>query len=152
MANNDKDYSQLSENLFQAIDIIYQERMKGMQFNKTVKVSITDISNAAKGEYIVSDVSSTFTSYSEITTYQIGNYVYVLIPNGDYNQQKSIIGRYVTADSEYYNYVKPSESFVNISFNLSKASLLSESREIDSATLPTTVLSTVPSDFNPTVW
>lgn len=112
------DYTRLSENLFAAVDTIYQERIKGLQYNKTIKCSITDISNASKGEYTVTDGSSTFTAFSEITTYQVGNYVYVLVPNGDYTQQKSIIGRYVTADSEYYTYVKPTESFVNITGNI----------------------------------
>lgn len=112
------DYTRLSENLFTAVDTIYQERIKSLKFNKTVKCSITDISNASKGEYTVTDGSSTFTAFSEITTYQVGNYVYVLVPNGDYTQQKSIIGRYVTADSEYYTYVKPTESFVNITGNI----------------------------------
>ena len=112
------DYTRLSENLFAAVDTIYQERIKGLQYNKTIKCSITDISNASKGEYTVTDGSSTFTAFSEITTYQVGNYVYVLVPNGDFTQQKSIIGRYVTADSEYYTYVKPTESFVNITGNI----------------------------------
>lgn len=116
MATND--YTQLAENLFGAMQTIYAEQMKTLDFNKTTRCSIVDDSKAEQGEYRVSDGSAEFVAYSETKTYKVGNYVYVLIPNNDYNQQKTIVGKYVTADSEYYTYVKPSDSFVDITNNI----------------------------------
>lgn len=116
MATND--YTQLAENLFGAMQTIYAEQVKTLDFNKTVRCSIIDDSKAEQGEYRVSDGSTEFVAYSETKTYKVGNYVYVLIPNNDYNQQKTIVGKYVTVDSEYYTYVKPSDSFVNITNNV----------------------------------
>lgn len=116
MATND--YTQLAENLFGAMQTIYAEQMKTLDFNKTTRCSIVDDSKAEQGEYRVSDGSAEFVAYSETKTYKVGNYVYVLIPNNDYNQQKTIVGKYVTADSEYYTYVKPSDSFVDITNNV----------------------------------
>lgn len=114
------DYNQLSEDLFQAMSIIAAEQLKGLQFNQTLKCSITDISNADKGEYTVTDGSSIFTAYSENNSYRVGNYVYVLVPNGDLTQQKTILGKYVSSNSEYYTYTKPSDTFVNITGNISE--------------------------------
>lgn len=112
------DYTQLSEDLFAAMSTITAEQLKSLKFDKTIKCSITDATNAEKGEYIVSDGSTTFTAYSETTTYRKGNYVYVLVPNGDFALQKTILGKFVTVDSEYYTYVKQSDRFVNITGNI----------------------------------
>ena len=65
--------------------------MKNLQFDKTVKCSITDDSKSEQGEYTVTDGSSTFKAYSESTKYSNGASVYVNIPNGDYNNKKLII-------------------------------------------------------------
>ena len=113
-----KDYNQLLDDVFSAVDVITQKRIESLDFNKTVKCSIVNNINADKGEYTVTDGSATFLAYSEKKDYKIGAYVYVLIPNGDYAQQKMIVGKYVTVDSEYYTYVKPSDAFINITDNL----------------------------------
>ena len=96
MAN---DYNQLLDDVFSAIDVIAQKRIESLDFNKTVKCSIVNNINADKGEYTVTDGSATFLAYSEKKDYKIGAYVYVLIPNGDYAQQKMIVGKYVTVQN-----------------------------------------------------
>ena len=50
--------------LFDAMDIIAAQRVKNLQFDKTVKCSITDDSKSEQGEYTVTDGSSTFKAYS----------------------------------------------------------------------------------------
>ena len=66
----------------------------------------------------MSDGASTFTAYSDITTYQNDTSVYITIPEGDYNNKKIILGRRTSSDSEYFNYVAPSETFVDITGDL----------------------------------
>ena len=87
--------------LFDAMDIIAAQQVKNLQFDKTVKCSITDDSKSEQGEYTVTDGSSTFKAYSESTKYSNGASVYVNIPNGDYNNKKLITGRYDQDRNDY---------------------------------------------------
>ena len=54
------------------------------------------------------------------TDYLIDQSVYVLIPNGDYSNQKIITGKYLASENEVYTYKSPLESFVDITGNLFK--------------------------------
>lgn len=110
------DKNEAMENLFKAIDIITQERLTNLGYDKTIKATITDDSNADKGEYIVSDGSSDFIAYSNVK-YSVGTIVYVIIPQGDYDNTKLIVGKY-TDENSTYNYVSPSDDFLDITHNL----------------------------------
>ncbi len=110
------DKNEAMENLFKAIDIITQERLTNLGYDKTIKATITDDSNADKGEYTVSDGSSDFVAYSNVK-YSVGTIVYVIIPQGDYDNTKLIVGKY-TDENSTYNYVSPSDDFLDITHNL----------------------------------
>lgn len=110
------DKNEAMENLFKAIDIITQERLTNLGYDKTIKATIIDDSNADKGEYTVSDGSSDFVAYSNVK-YSIGTIVYVIIPQGDYDNTKLIVGKY-TDENSTYNYVSPSDDFLDITHNL----------------------------------
>ena len=114
MANN------IQESIFQAIDTITSKRLNDLEYDKTIKCTIADNSNAAKGEYTVTDGVSTFLAYSNDTTYSVDQKVYVNIPNGDMKNQKIITGKYVDSDenSKYYNYVSPIQDFLDITGNI----------------------------------
>ena len=108
----------LSSELFQAFDKIVSQKIESLNFNTTLTCTVTDDSQADSGIYKVSDTITTYTAYSDITTYRNGNSVYVLVPNGDYNQQKMIVGSYNTESADTYVYTKPSDRFVNLTENL----------------------------------
>ena len=108
--------------LFDAMDIIAAQQVKNLQFDKTVKCSITDDSKSEQGEYTVTDGSSTFKAYSESTKYSNGASVYVNIPNGDYNNKKLITGRY-DQDRKDYNTNDPEKSYIDITQNLISSSI-----------------------------
>ena len=110
--------SSLSENLFQAVDILLSSRMHDMQYDKTVLCKIESSTDKEKGEYIVTDGASRFVAYSENTSYQDGTSVYVTIPGGDYNQRKLIAGRYVEDNGEHFTYRAPFEDYLDITENL----------------------------------
>lgn len=110
--------NEISENLFQAIDIITSQRLAGLQYDKTLICTIEDASKAETGEYTVSDTSSRFQAFSENTKYTKGTRVYVSVPNGDMNNQKMITGKCVSGDSTPYTYMAPFESFIDISGNI----------------------------------
>lgn len=108
--------------LFDAMDIIAAQQIKNLQFDKTVKCSITDDSKSEQGEYTVTDGSSTFKAYSESTKYSNGASVYVNIPNGDYNNKKLITGRY-DQNRKDYNTNDPEKSYIDITQNLISSSI-----------------------------
>ena len=106
------------DDIFKSIDIIIDGRLQGLKFDKTITCSILSNKNAARGEYTVTDGATTFKAYSDVTTYQVNQYVYVKVPNGSFNNKKIITGRYVEENSEYYTYVPPLDSFIDMSHNL----------------------------------
>lgn len=111
------EYQQSLTKLFEAMDIVMAKNLQELAFDKTVKCSITDDSNSDKGEYTVTDGSSTFKAYSESVKYATGSSVYVTIPNGDYNNKKLITGRY-DQDRSDFNINDPEKSYIDITQNL----------------------------------
>ena len=57
--------SNISENLFQAIDILMSSKLHDMKYDKTILCKIESSIDSEDGEYIVSDGSSKFVAYSE---------------------------------------------------------------------------------------
>ena len=94
----------VSDNLFEAMDIIIGARLHELAYDKTIICTIEDASKKADGEYQVTDGSTTFTAFSNVTTYTEGSKVQVTIPNGDWSAQKTIIGKY-KEDDKPINYV-----------------------------------------------
>ncbi len=91
------DSTDISEQLFEAIDAIIKQRLSKLDFDKTITGTITDNSNKNFGKYqVTTDSNIIFTAYSEITVYEVGEKVYIRIPENDYTKQKVITGRYIS--------------------------------------------------------
>ena len=100
--------------LFKSIDLITQSAINKLQVNKTITCRIIDNSNATYGEYLVNDGSTTYTAYDKSKEeYEVDEQVYVLVPNGDYNNQLTILGRIVSENSKPFNWVSPMENYLN---------------------------------------
>ena len=110
----------MSENLFQAIDILTSKRVGGLKFDKTLLCKIIDDTKSIRGEYRVTDGSSTFTAYSDVTTYRNGASVYVVIPEGDFSKRKIITGKHIEDGGEYYTYISPFRNYLDITGNFIK--------------------------------
>lgn len=121
------DYSEI---LMQSMDVLVNKRLSDLQFDKTIICTIVDASNAEKGEYEVTDGATTFTAYSKDVTFKEEDSVYITIPNGDYGNQKLIVGKHV-GQGESLTYISPLDTFINITGDLcnftSTASLLANS-------------------------
>ena len=107
-----------AENVFGAIDIIVQERMKDLKFDKTIVCSIVE--NLGEGIYTVSDGSSQFEAVSDIMSYAVGFQVNVLVPQGDFNNQKTITGRYISKDGDVNSvrYMTPFDNCLDVTGNI----------------------------------
>ena len=101
----------LGEQLLQAMSIVSESSVKKINFDTTKTYNIKEVPKEGYGDYIVTDGSVSFTAYSD-ASYRVGETVYVQIPEGDFNNQKNIIGRKVTNLTEPYNYVRPLDQLI----------------------------------------
>ena len=116
MANNT---NSAMENLFQAIDIIVGDRLASLNYDKTIKVTVIDDSQSSKGIYVVSDGATEFNAIcNPDVVYTKGAIVYVVVPEGDWNNEKLIVGRYSNNGDDYFNYANTNDDFLDVTHNL----------------------------------
>ena len=104
-----------------AVDTIVSKKLEGLEYDITKLCTVIDDTSRSKGKYIVSDGTARFEAYSTDTTFREGNSVLVIIPNGDYNMQKTISGRIATTNTEPFNYTSPMDTMVKITSNIFNA-------------------------------
>lgn len=116
-----KDYNDI---WLQAMDTLVAQRLSEVKFDETIVCTIVDASERANGRYTVTTNDQIkFIATSEKTNYIVDQQVYVLIPQGDYSQEKTIIGRYSSADDQKpIAYVSPLEKVVKMSLNYAEDS------------------------------
>lgn len=88
--------SDLKESLFEAIRVIAQAEDSKLTFTKTIEATIFDNSQAPDGIYQVQYQDGVFPAYTDAdnkVTYNVGDAVLVLIPDGDFSKQKRILGK-----------------------------------------------------------
>lgn len=107
-----------AEQLLEAVDVLFSQRIKSINFDSTIVCTIVDASKAELGQYTVSDGSVKFVAYSKETDFKNEDQVLVTIPNGDYNQQKIIVSKYIVNKNEPYTYVNPFSTIVDVTGNL----------------------------------
>ncbi len=104
----------------EAVDLIVEQRLKGIQYDSTILCTIIDDKDKDAGIYRVktTDGVAAFLAYSEKTDYSNSDNVYVQIPNGDMNEQKFIIAKKTDKTNIPLSYKPPFASFINITGNL----------------------------------
>lgn len=100
---------QIAENMLTAMQIIAESQPNNNDI--TIDGFIVDASRAKEGVYTVGSGYSQFTAYA-FTTYKENDDVYILIPGGDYNKTKFIVGRRMTESSGAYNVTDELENMV----------------------------------------
>lgn len=80
------------ENMCQAIDVIVKKAISNLPFNITLTCYIEKEIEVGQ-KYLVKSLNETFKVLSNGTKYEIGDKVYVLVPNNDYTKTKIIIGK-----------------------------------------------------------
>lgn len=100
---------QMAENMLTAMQIIAESQPNNNDI--TIDGFIVDASRAKEGVYTVGSGYSQFTAYA-FTTYKENDDVYILIPGGDYNKTKFIVGRRMTESSGAYNVTDELENMV----------------------------------------
>lgn len=110
---------QMAENMLTAMQIIAESQPNNNDI--TIDGFIIDASRAKEGVYTVGSGYSQFTAYAS-TIYKENDDVYVLIPGGDYNKSKLIVGRRMTEGSGAYNVIDELEDMAF--FHSSDSSLI----------------------------
>ena len=69
----------ITDTILDAVDILIDNKVSNLQFNKTVRAKISEVIDASIGKYKVQYQNSYFTAYSSDSnaTYQKGSEVYV---------------------------------------------------------------------------
>ena len=102
-----------------AIDEIVTTKLQGIQCDITKLCTVVDDTYNYQGKYVVSDGSaSKFEAFSTDTSYQNNNNVLVTIPNGDFNLQKTIVGRVAATDTTPFKYTSPLNQMIKIENDL----------------------------------
>lgn len=106
----------LQESILQAVDTLVQNRVAGIEADKTVIATIVACSNAFTREYKVSYNGGYMVAYAqEGVTYSTNAAVYVLVPQGDFTQKKTIIGKtQAIEDDENISFVSSALSDYNM--------------------------------------
>ena len=85
--------SDISQNLFAAIDTIVDKKIASATYDSTIQATIIDISNRSKGRYTVQYQDAVFEAFATGgTKYNLRDNVYVLIPTNRFENNKYIIG------------------------------------------------------------
>ena len=86
--------SEVSDQLFQAIDTLIENKISDLQYDKTVQGTIYSVINLDAGEYKVRYNGNIFSAYAidPQDTYKKKDKVYVIIPEGDFSNRKVITG------------------------------------------------------------
>lgn len=117
MSQNKIDYP---EQIYKAIDIITNKRLEALQYDITIEATITDDAQAEKGVYTVSNGNASFLAYSKDSEYKNNDVVMVTIPQGNYNNQKIIVGKKINEEKEEtpIEFKRPFSNLINITNNI----------------------------------
>lgn len=101
------------------MSIIANSSVDKVKFDSTIECTITDATDKLIGKYKVKNESyAEFYAYSQITTYNKDDKVYVQIPKGDYNSTKFIVGKKTDKNEDKpYNFVNPFNTFIDLTGN-----------------------------------
>lgn len=111
--NNTIDYGGI---LVEAMGLVAEDIVSTLKFDRTIACVITDASKAHKGIYTVQYDNAKFTAYSENQTYKKDDNVYVLVPENDFSNEKTILRKFTTDDNaESIAYVSPLAKIVAMS-------------------------------------
>lgn len=84
----------LTEQILQAVEIVADEKISKLEYDKTIRATIFSIVNLDTGEYKVRYNGNIFSAFATDlkATYKIDDSVYVIVPEGKFSNKKMITG------------------------------------------------------------
>lgn len=110
----------ISEQLLSAMEVISNEAVSKLKYDKTVQTEIYSIVNLDTGEYKVRYLGNVFSAFaSDLTeTYKVEDIVYVNVPEGDFSNKKMITSKVSSSSLSYGQMVSLTNSMTDVSPNL----------------------------------
>ena len=106
----------LADEVLDAVEILVENKVSGLQFNKTVRAKIAETMDASIGKYRVQYQNSYFTAYASDsdTNYSKGTEVYVEILSNDFEKNALIIGSVRRLGTNYINIIEELDKYINV--------------------------------------
>lgn len=117
MADSTK-VNDLQEKLLKSMSIVNNRLLSSISYDKTITATITDDSYRDQGKYTVSDGTKTFVAYSAVTNYTKNTTVFITIPNGDWENQKMIIGKKTAENDTPFVFTQPFDTIFDETDNV----------------------------------
>ena len=117
MVNNTR-VNELQNKLLQAMDIINAHALNNINFDKTITCTIEDDTYKKEGKYEVSDGSKFFMAYTNDTKLRKNDVVYVTIPQGNFENQKMIIGKKTSETDTPFVFTTPFDTIFDMTDNI----------------------------------
>lgn len=115
LAGNIDKVNQFQQQILESIETYYNEKSKQNKYDITVEATIIDVSKKPEGIYRVRTNGAEFEAYSTSGSYYKNDIVLVSVPNGDYTNQKFILGRKADADENVtFAFKLPFDDFIGL--------------------------------------
>lgn len=111
-----------SEALLTAMDLLVEQAISKLEFDKTIQAEVWSIVDLDIGEYKVRYSGNIFSAFAEepTTTYQIGDMVYVHVPEGNFSGKKIITGKIKSTSLSYGQMITLTNSINPVSPNFNE--------------------------------
>lgn len=108
------------ETLCQAMQLIAENAVKNAGYDKTIQATIISCEDKTTGCYKVQYQDNIFLAYSADTkvNYSKGNLVYILIPNSNFDNNKTILGSVTKMGSDYIDVTDEKDQYEIIGNNI----------------------------------
>ena len=106
----------LTTSVLKAISIIADKSIEEVSSNKTIKATIKKVISTSEGKYLVNYNNGDFYVYTQpgnTSIYEIGEQIYVLIPEGDMGQKKFVLDRVNGDDDNRFSSKSLNSSLLN---------------------------------------
>jgi hypothetical protein len=109
--------SAISNSLLDAINTISTNAVKASNATLTIECTITEVEDAGLQIYKVNYKDNIFNATSSSGSYNVGDIVYVLVPEGDFSKPKMILGAVVPSSANLVE-EEVTDDYIEISENL----------------------------------
>ena len=104
----------ISETLLESMQILIDASISKVNYDKTLLYTVIDDSKKSEGIYLVTDGEIEFEAISNEEKYKIDDQVYVTITQGDFSNDKIIVGKKNQTEEEIINFTPEIDKIVQV--------------------------------------
>lgn len=104
----------ISETLLESMQILIDASISKVNYDKTLLYTVIDDSKKSEGIYLVTDGEIEFEAISNEEKYKVDDQVYVTITQGDFSNDKIIVGKKNQTEEEIINFTPEIDKIVQV--------------------------------------